>query len=69
MHDPYLLAPQMKLMLVNTGCVDQWGDQSMKYPEGPAPNELLRRARILKGWSQAELAEKVGTSFEMVSRW
>ena len=41
----------------------------MKYPEVPVPNELLRRARILKGWSQAELAEKVGTSFEMVSRW
>ncbi len=41
----------------------------MKYPEEPVPNELLRRARILKGWSQAELAEKVGTSFEMVSRW
>lgn len=37
--------------------------------EGPVPNERLRRARILKGWSQAELAEQVGTSFEMVSRW
>ena len=33
------------------------------------PNERLRRARNLKGWSQAELAEQVGTSFEMVSRW
>jgi transcriptional regulator with XRE-family HTH domain len=33
------------------------------------PNEQLRRARNLKGWSQAELAEQVGTSFEMVSRW
>jgi len=33
------------------------------------PNERLRRARSLKGWSQAELAEQVGTSFEMVSRW
>lgn len=33
------------------------------------PNERLRRARILKGWSQVELAEKVGTGFEMVSRW
>ena len=41
----------------------------MKYPKEPVPNELLRRSRILKGWSQAELAEKVGTSFEMVSRW
>src|SRR5438105_3504199 len=33
------------------------------------PNEPLRWARSLKGWSQAELAEQVGTSFEMVSRW
>src|SRR5689334_22085664 len=33
------------------------------------PNERLRRARTIKGWSQAELAEQVGTSFEMVSRW
>jgi transcriptional regulator with XRE-family HTH domain len=28
----------------------------------------LRRARSLKGWSQADLAAKVGTSFEMISR-
>src|SRR5262249_1161481 len=27
------------------------------------------RARSLKGWSQADLATKVGTSFEMISRW
>ena len=33
------------------------------------PNERLRRARSLKGWSQADLAEQVGTSFEIVSRW
>src|ERR1700737_150074 len=33
------------------------------------PNDRLRWARNRKGWSQAELAEKVGTSFEMVSRW
>src|SRR5579864_4960049 len=33
------------------------------------PNERLRWARNRKGWSQAELAEQVGTSFEMVSRW
>jgi transcriptional regulator with XRE-family HTH domain len=32
------------------------------------PNEHLRHARNLKGWSQADLAEQVGTSFEMVSR-
>ena len=41
----------------------------MKYVEEPVPNERLRRARILKGWSQADLAEQVGTSFETVSRW
>ena len=33
------------------------------------PNELLRRARSLKGWSQEELAGEVGTSATMVSRW
>lgn len=33
------------------------------------PNECLRRARSLKGWSQADLAQHLGTSFEMVSRW
>src|SRR5437588_7373159 len=38
-------------------------------PEIFVPNEQLRRARNLKGWSQAELAEQVGTSFEIVSRW
>src|SRR5690349_13099995 len=41
----------------------------MMNSESPIPNELLRRARIQRGWSQAELAEKIGTSFEMVSRW
>jgi peptide/nickel transport system substrate-binding protein len=38
-------------------------------PEEVVPNDYLRRARSLKGWSQAELAEQIGTSFEMVSRW
>src|ERR1051326_2850498 len=41
----------------------------MKSSEDFVPNEHLRRARSLKGWSQAVLAEQVGTSFEMVSRW
>src|SRR5438105_13693389 len=41
----------------------------MINPEEVVPNERLRHARNLKGWSQAELAERVGTSFEMVSRW
>jgi peptide/nickel transport system substrate-binding protein len=37
--------------------------------DGLMPNERLRRARSLKGWSQADLAAKIGSSFEMVSRW
>lgn len=41
----------------------------MKSSEEFIPNERLRRARSLKGWSQAYLAEQVGTSFEIVSRW
>ncbi len=41
----------------------------MTNKEDLVPNERLRRARLLKSWSQAELAEEVGTSFEMVSRW
>ena len=41
----------------------------MKSAEEFVPNERLRQARSLKGWSQAELAEQVGTSFEIVSRW
>ena len=41
----------------------------MTNKEEFVPNELLRHARSLKGWSQAELAEQVGTSFEIVSRW
>src|SRR5215831_7173080 len=39
------------------------------HGEEAVPNERLRRARSLKGWSQADLAAKIGTSFEMVSRW
>jgi peptide/nickel transport system substrate-binding protein len=41
----------------------------MTSSEEFVPNERLQRARSLKGWSQAELAEQVGTSFEIVSRW
>ena len=37
--------------------------------EGSVPNELLIRARFQQRWTQAELAEKVGTTFETVSRW
>jgi len=32
-------------------------------------NERLRRARDLRGWTQANLAEALGTDFETVSRW
>ena len=41
----------------------------MKSSEEFVPNDRIRRARSLKGWSQADLAEQVGTSFEIVSRW
>src|SRR6266699_3645868 len=54
--------------MVNKGYANR-GGKSMRYPEEFVPNERLRRARSLQGWSQAELAEQVGTSFEMVSRW
>src|SRR6266849_1436097 len=40
----------------------------MNFEETP-PNERLRRARYERGWTQAELAEKVDTTFESVSRW
>src|SRR2546421_916394 len=41
----------------------------MKSSEEFVPNDRIRRARSLKGWSQADLAEQVGPSFEIVSRW
>src|SRR5215470_6783913 len=44
-------------------------ERSAMNGEKVVPNERLRRARSLKGWSQADLAAKVGTSFEMISRW
>ncbi len=37
--------------------------------EETIPNERLRHARFQMGLTQAELAEKVGTTFETVSRW
>src|SRR5690242_3589382 len=33
------------------------------------PNPLLRRERQLRGWSQQKVAELVGTSEDVVSRW
>src|SRR2546421_717705 len=41
----------------------------MKSSEEFVPNDRMRRSRSLKGWPQADLAEQVGTSFEIVSRW
>src|SRR5437588_6696428 len=32
-------------------------------------NEVLRHEREVRGWSQAELAEEVGTDQKVVSRW
>jgi transcriptional regulator with XRE-family HTH domain len=40
----------------------------MAFEESSA-NERLRRARLLKGWTQSDLAEALGTDFETVSRW
>ncbi len=40
----------------------------MDYEER-ASKELLARARFEKGWTQAQLAEEVGTTLESVSRW
>src|SRR5947199_7430470 len=33
------------------------------------PNERLRHARYLKGWTQSDLAAALDTDFETVSRW
>jgi len=59
------------------GQVASFSEQSSDEKEGTAgmtmeecvPNERLRQARSRQGWSQARLAQEVGTSFEMVSRW
>jgi ribosome-binding protein aMBF1 (putative translation factor) len=40
----------------------------MKNPEEPVPNERLRHARDRKGWSQADLAEQVGTGTPVLGR-
>jgi len=33
------------------------------------PNDRLKRARNLRGWSQEDLARKIGTTQKIVSRW
>jgi transcriptional regulator with XRE-family HTH domain len=40
----------------------------MSFEEN-VPNEQLRRARHLKGWTQSKLAETLDTDFETVRRW
>ncbi|GER81649.1 hypothetical protein KTAU_02870 [Thermogemmatispora aurantia] len=35
----------------------------------PTPNRRLRQARELRGWSQAKVAEQIGTDATTVSRW
>ena len=41
----------------------------MHSSQEPFPDSVLRRLRKLNGWSQSDVAEKVGTTFENVSRW
>ena len=36
---------------------------------GKKPNAALRRERDLRGWSQRRVAEEIGTSEDIVSRW
>src|SRR5881397_3227199 len=45
------------------------GREPIMLVEEHVPNERLRRARHLKGWTQSKLAEMLGTDFETVSRW
>lgn len=41
----------------------------MKKPANVAPNVQLRRAREREGWSQQDVAQRVGTEAFTVSRW
>lgn len=41
----------------------------MKRPGDAVPNYLLRSAREYQGWTQEELAEKIGTTSVTISRW
>jgi transcriptional regulator with XRE-family HTH domain len=41
----------------------------MNAPHSKTPNNRLRFERELRGWSQEDLAEKVGTTQKIVSRW
>ncbi len=35
----------------------------------PTPRVALTQARLARGFSQAELAEQIGTTFVHISRW
>ena len=41
----------------------------VRKPDDAFPNALLRRARESQGWTQEELAEKLGTTSVTISRW
>jgi transcriptional regulator with XRE-family HTH domain len=41
----------------------------VRKPDDASPNALLRRARESQGWTQEELAEKLGTTSVTISRW
>jgi transcriptional regulator with XRE-family HTH domain len=41
----------------------------VKRPGEAVPNQLLRSARESRGWTQEELAEKIGTTSVTISRW
>jgi transcriptional regulator with XRE-family HTH domain len=41
----------------------------VKRPREAVPNHLLRTAREIHGWTQEELAEKIGTTSVTISRW
>ena len=41
----------------------------MNPTHSKTPNDHLCHEREIRGWSQEDLAEKVGTSQKVVSRW
>ncbi|HEX7734970.1 MAG TPA: tetratricopeptide repeat protein [Ktedonobacteraceae bacterium] len=41
----------------------------MKKPASVSPNQQLKQARVLQGWSQEYVAQEVGTEAFTVSRW
>lgn len=43
--------------------------RSLEETRMPTPNRRLRQARELRGWSQAKVAEQIGTDATTVSRW